>query len=232
MVSLVKRSIHDDHSSYSSFTELPHPWFVTLFVRILAYLDHAALVLIFGSANNVTLLMVKAKMSERAANFLAILTTDCIQFIDYLSNSFSSISQVQIFWLRRQVLDLYKGGLRLSPIQFHRSPQTRGLVAISRLLVTHSTCTYCIGQDFICKRRTTTIAATCNFKPGGQISFWWAKLPVCNGMEFMHQLARNMHLGVQTLKALWFWVYDQSFCLCSIQAGALASSVRLHYINP
>ena len=58
MVSLVKRSIHDDHSSYSSFTELPHPWFVTLFVRILAYLDHAALVLIFGSANNVTLLMV------------------------------------------------------------------------------------------------------------------------------------------------------------------------------
>ena len=140
MVSLVKRSIHDDHSSYSSFTELPHPWFVTLFVRILAYLDHAALVLIFGSANNVTLLMVKAKMSEIAANFLAILTTDCIQFIDYLSNSFSSISQVQIFWLRRQVLDLYKGGLRFSPIQFHRSPQTRGLVAISRLLVTHSTC--------------------------------------------------------------------------------------------
>ena len=49
MISLLKRSTHDGHSSYSILAELPHSKFVTLFVIILAYLDQAALVLIFNS---------------------------------------------------------------------------------------------------------------------------------------------------------------------------------------
>ena len=49
MISLVKRSTHDDHSSCSTVTELPQSKFVTLFVTILAYLDQAALVLMLSS---------------------------------------------------------------------------------------------------------------------------------------------------------------------------------------
>ena len=49
IISLVKRSTHDSNSSYSPLPGLWHSKLVTLFVTISAYLDQAALVLMFSN---------------------------------------------------------------------------------------------------------------------------------------------------------------------------------------